>query len=132
MALQRKTTFTLIEILVAVAIMGISLVIILTILGNTRAQLLRAEERWAREHLLTQATEFYLLAGPEETLPPELLPEGFSADCELEEARELPENAIQPIGNTILKVYRVQLYGTADELLGERTVEKLINKDLDP
>ncbi len=128
--MKRKTTFTLLEILVAVTVFGVSLVMIMAILANARSRLLRAEERWAREHLLTLATEFFLLAGPEATLPEGVFPEGFTATCALDNVEDLPDTAILPVGNTMLKVYRVRVYGTGSELIGERTVEKVVYEHL--
>lgn len=126
MSIEKKSSFTLLEVLVAMMVLGVSLIMIMGVLANARGRLLRAERVWAREHLLTQATEFYLLAGPEAIPPGDIFPEGFSSSCEIEEIGDLPETARQPVNNAVLRIYRVVLYGTDGAPLAERTVEKVV------
>lgn len=118
--------FTLLEVVVAVMVLGLSLVMIMSILGAARGRVIRAERRWAREHLVTQATEFFLLAGPDAAVPRGIFPEGVTADCAVEDVDDLPDEARLPIGNMMLRTYRITVYGTAGEPLGERTVEKIV------
>ena len=126
---HRFLTFTFIEVLVAVAILGLSLVMLLGILGGARSKLLRAEQRWAREHLLAQVTELYLLAGPDADRPDDLLPEGFTSGCEIVDPQELPEHALDPQQGWMLVGYRVTLYGTDGEVVASHDVEKIVYED---
>ena len=51
------------ETMVAAVILALAVVSTMGVLGNARSTLLRAEQRWAREHLLAQVAELYLLGG---------------------------------------------------------------------
>ncbi len=120
--------FTLIEVLVAVSILGLSLVLLLNLLGAARSRVLRAERRWAREHLLTQAIEFFLVSGADSQLPGDLLPSGFTATCELRDVDDLPDVLGEPIYNMQLKIVHVGLYDINQELVAERGVEKIVSR----
>ncbi len=126
----RKKTFTLLEVMVAAFILGISLVMVLQILGTSRSRVLRSKHRWARTHLLEQGLEFHLLAGPDEEYPDTFLPEGFSVVCELVEARELPVYAREPIGGKVLAGIKCTVLGVDNEEVDSFTVEKIVQQPL--
>ena len=75
-----RKNFTLIEVVVALAILTLSLAGLLQLLSQSQLRIADAEERWMDMHKLIQATEYLLLAGdPEELAVPEdffLLPDG--------------------------------------------------------
>jgi len=129
---MRIRRFTFIEIMIASLILTISVAMVMGIMGAARARILRAERRWGREHLLAQATEFYLLAGKDEDMPSSLLPEGFSAGCELRLVEDLPEKAMESIPGWPgwqLGEYRVIVFDSYGNLLGERVVQKVVHED---
>ncbi len=76
--------FTYLEVLLAVALLAAGLAMTLGLLAAARERTLRAERSWARQHLLAQAAEFHLLAGPKAAPPQDLLTEGYGVRCELE------------------------------------------------
>ena len=125
---SRPKPFTLIEVLVAVMVLGVSLTMILGILATARARILRAEQRWGREHHLAQATEFFLLAGPDAPTPAGLFPEGFSAACTVADAENLPQDGDEAISNWKLGRYHITVTGPGSEPLGEQDVEKLVDQ----
>lgn len=93
---MHRTTapFTFIEVLIAAALFGVAAATVLGILGSARSGILRAEVRWGRQHVMSQALEYYLMAGAEADEPPAgMLPQGFSSRCELVAAADLPEHA---------------------------------------
>jgi len=129
--MQRKPTtarFTLIEILIAMAILGVAIGMILSILGGSRSRILRAERNWARQHLVAQAAEWYLLTGPDAALPDGLLPKNFSAKCRLFQV-ELPEEAQEPMDGWVLGRYEITIYGLSREDVASITVEKLVRQE---
>ncbi len=133
--LIRKPRFTFLEILIATAILGIALALALQVIGAARARLLRAERRWARQHNLDQAVEFYLLAGPDAALPTDLLPEGFSASCTVEPVPldELPEFvASEQYQGWTLARYRITLVWRGSASVQQQVVEKVIRADALP
>jgi len=127
----RRRRFTLTEVLIAAAILGVGLALTFQSLGVSRARLLRAERRWARRHNLDQALEFYLLAGPDAKPPPGLLPEGFRMSCTVEPAPqdELPADAPDEIQGWTLAKLRVTVTWRDGTITGEQTVYKIIRAD---
>ena len=121
--------FTFIEILLASAILGVSLAFTFSLIGGARARLLRAERRWARQNNLNQATEFFLLAGPEATAPQGLLPEGYTAVCTVSPSELLPDHAQDPVEGWILASYHIQVLWRGGDIVAEHTVEKLTRED---
>lgn len=131
---RHRAHFTFLEILIAVAILGVALAIALQIIGAARSRLLRAERRWARQHNLDQAVEFYLLAGPDAAPPAGLLPEGFSTSCTLEATpvEELPEFVSEQYLGWTLARYRVTLVWRGSSTVQEQVVEKVVRADAVP
>ena len=121
--------FTFIEILLSAAILGISLAFSFSLIGGARARLLRAERRWARQNNLNQATEFFLLGGPEANPPDDLLPEGYTATCSVALAEDVPEHAQDPVQGWVLAAYTIQLWWRGGDLVAEHAVEKLTRED---
>ena len=125
----RRRRFTFLEVLIAVAILGVSLAMILQIIGGARARLLRGERRWANQHLLTQATELFLLGGATAESPDGLLPPHYSARCDLAAAENLPSHAENPIDGWALGVYHVSVTGRRGDVVADVTVEKVVRQE---
>jgi prepilin-type N-terminal cleavage/methylation domain-containing protein len=53
--------FTLIEVVIAIAVLAISLASLFQIIAASRARIAKAEENWHHMHMLTQAAEYVLL-----------------------------------------------------------------------
>lgn len=124
---SRQSAFTLIEVVIAATILGMSVAFTMGILATSRSQILRAERRWGRGHLLAQAAEYYLLAGHRAPPPPpDLLPEGFAASCELVEAFDLPEEALEPIQGWRLGEFRIRVTDPNGHAIGEVRVRKVV------
>ncbi len=120
--------FTLLEVAVALAVFGFAVGLILQLFGGARDRLLRAETHWANQHLLSQATEFYLLAGPNADLPQGAFPPNYKPQCTLIQAEDLPEDAVDPVGGWVLGQYQISVIGLRNESIGETTVEKIVQK----
>lgn len=117
------------EVILAAAILAAAVVVTVGILGAARARILRAESRWGRQHLLSQAAEFFLLCGPGARYPEGLLPEGFSADCFLAPADDLPTEALEPQEGWLLGRFHIRVYDTSGAVMAESSVDKLIRED---
>lgn len=121
--------FTLMEIMVAATILSMSVAAILGILGSARSSLLRSKDRWNWQHQLTQATEAYLLGGPNVTMPDGLLQEGVSVSCELSEVEDIHEEALEHVHQWMLGEYHIVLRDREGRIKGENWVQKLIKED---
>jgi prepilin-type N-terminal cleavage/methylation domain-containing protein len=121
--------FTLLEVMIATVILALAVVMTVGILGGARARILRAETRWGREHLLSQAAELYLLGGLEAEIPPGLLPEGFSSSCTLTAVEDLSEQDAEPQQGWILGRFDIRVFDTGHDLMAECSVEKLVREE---
>ena len=117
------------EVVVAMAILGLSMGLLLQLIGGSRERLLRAEQRWMSQHLLAQAGELYLLGGPAVETPIGVLPQGYSASCTLLPADNLPENAVDELSGWVLGRYAISVTGPGGEKTGEMTVERVVRQD---
>lgn len=82
---RHSTLFTLMEVVVAIAILAMGLITALQIVATGTKRINRAASDWKIQHMLSQAAEYYLLAGPLEAIPEEFFPfEGYHASCTLD------------------------------------------------
>jgi len=128
----RHHRFTLLEVSIAALLLAISAVASLTVVGTARADILREIRRRDREHHMANAVEFFLLAGPDASVPDGLLPSGLTAECILSEINEgLPEDAYESINGWVLGEYCITLYGEDGQPLGEQRIRKILKEEED-
>ncbi len=128
MTLRRP--FTLLETMIAALILTLSAVATMGIIGTARANALRERRRWTREHALVNAAEFWLLAGPDRQLPEELLPEGYTATCELRSVEEdLPDQALESISEWRLGEYEIKILDQDGNVVAEQRIRKILKED---
>lgn len=127
--LMVKRYFTLMEVMIASTILAMSVVASMGIVGSARSNLLRAERRWARQHILSQVTEAYLLGGPRTVMPDGVLPQGFSASCQIYEVDDLHEEALESIRQWRLGEFHIQVFDTNVKLMEEVRVRKLVKEE---
>lgn len=122
---RRRHCFSLIEVVVAVGVLGLGLVAFLTLANSSQRRLIRAKERWQNLHMLTQAAEYYLMHPGEETgdMSYEFFDyPGYKVICYYTDAEDLPEEFSgldnqAPLRSCIIELIRVD---------GDLTLEKLI------
>ncbi len=126
----RQSAFTLIEVVIAATILALSVAFTMSIVATARSQVLRAERRWGRAHLLAQAAEYHLLAGARAKQPPDgLLPEGYRTSCELFEVLDLPEEALEPVNGWRLGEFMIRVDDPNGQPIGELRVRKLVREE---
>lgn len=78
-------TFTLVEVVVAIAILAMGVVAALKITATGTSRVNKAIKRWEVQHMLSQAAEYYLIAGPNENIPEDFFPfDGYQASCQVD------------------------------------------------
>lgn len=117
------------ECMIAATILAISVAATMGVIGGARATLMRAEGRWARQHILAQAAELYLLGGPNVEIPSGLLPDGYSSSCELYAVEDIHEEALEPIRGWMLAEYHIVVYDRNGSAMAETTVQKVLKED---
>lgn len=123
-----KNAFTLMEIVIATVILGLSVVATMAIIAGAQSNLLRAENRWSMQHITSSVVEYYLMAGHKGAVPRELLPQGFSATCELLTVDDIHEDAQEPISEWILGEYLITIFDTSGDVVSETRVRKLVKE----
>jgi type II secretory pathway pseudopilin PulG len=126
---SRKKHFTLMEVMIAATILALAAVATMGVVGSARATLLRAQKRWARQHLLASVAELYLLAGHKAQLPEDLLPQGFSSSCELREVDDIHSEAQEPINGWQLGEYHIRVYDVNGVAMAETKVRKVLKEE---
>ena len=122
--------FTLIEVVIALAILSLSLAGMFRLMGHSLKRISSAEDEWQEMHNLTQAAEYLLLTGSEEDLtgPDEVFPyQKYLIDCVVEEADDIPEELKSLENQLPLKKWTISLIRASDR----QEVRKVIIDRLD-
>ena len=75
---MKRKNFTLVEVVVALAILSISIAGFLQLLTAAQNRIIKASDSWTRTHMLMQAAEYYMLMKQEE--PPAMTDTFFPYD----------------------------------------------------
>lgn len=114
---MKHFSFTLIEVVIALAILSLSLAGLFNLMGQSTKRISDAETEWREMHLLTQASEYFLLAGDESdlTVPDEVFPyPDYLIDCTVEEAEGIPEELKSQENQLPLKKWTISLIRASD------------------
>ena len=91
---MKRKNFTLVEVVVALAILSISIAGFLQLLTAAQNRIIKASDSWTRTHMLMQAAEYYMLMKQEE--PPAMTDtffpyDDFRVEVTYEDIDNLPE-----------------------------------------
>ncbi|MBQ6596325.1 MAG: type II secretion system protein [Lentisphaeria bacterium] len=91
---MKKNPFTLVEVVVALAILSISIAGLLQLLTAAQNRIIKVDDHWMRTHMLIQAAEYYMLMKQED--PPAITDtffpyDDYRVDVTWEEIEGLPE-----------------------------------------
>ena len=91
---MKKIGFTLVEVVIALAILTISIAGLLQLLTAAQNRIIKAHDRWLTMHMLMQAAEYYMLMKQED--PPAITDvffpyDDYRVDVTYEEIDNLPE-----------------------------------------
>ncbi|MGL4855030.1 MAG: type II secretion system protein [Lentisphaeria bacterium] len=133
---KKASVFTLIEVVLAIAVMAIGTSALFIIASSATTRYNESQIRWARQHLMNNACEFFLLCGPDAKIPNDLLPSNYQATCEVtiyedkSPDAEMPDFAFESnYSNWYLGAYTVRLFDEKATLIGEQIIEKVIRDD---
>jgi len=120
--------FTMVETLIALAVLLLALSAVFTTVATSQQRMIRAERKWKKEHLLTQAAEFYLLAPPDAPIPPALFPY-HNYQVSAEYAMPLLPTGVQATnGNWQLVKMTVTLRNSADnKIIDTIELERIVS-----
>ena len=111
-----KSTFTLIEVVVALALLSVSLAGLLQLSINSQQKLITADDKWRHEHMLAQAAEYLMLVNEDNaSVPDEFFPyPGYSVEVSIDDAENLPEEYNELVGQLPLKNWYISIVRHSD------------------
>ena len=122
-----RSRFTLIEVVVALAILSISLAGLLQLSIAASTRVADSVEKWESEHMLAQAAEYLMLQNEDGAeVPEEFFPyPGYSAEVVCDDAEGLPEDYDGLDGQLPLKRWNISIVRNSD---GKRMAEVNIDR----
>ncbi len=116
--------FTLVEVVIAIAILGLCLGGLLQLLSAGQLTLARGMDKWHYMHMLTQAAEYLMLQSEEELeVPDEFFPyDGYTVVCELDDIEDIPEDYNNLDSQLPLKAYSIELIRESDRKVVESVI----------
>ena len=126
-----KKVFTLVEVVVALAILGLSLSGLLSLAMNAQLKVARSVEKWDNTHKLIQAAEYLMLMDDESlSVPEEFFPyEGYTVQASVDDAEDLPEDFTGIEEAAPLKCITIEVVRTTDNKVVDRIRMDRINFD---
>ena len=126
-----KKAFTLVEVVVALAILGLSLSGLLTLAMNAQLKVARSVEKWDNTHKLIQAAEYLMLMDDERlSVPEEFFPyENYMVQASVDDAEDLPEEFTGIEDAAPLKCITIEIVRTTDNKVVDRIKMDRINFD---
>jgi len=119
--------FTLIEVVVALAILSLSLAGLLQMTMQSNRQIGDAMEQWKCEHMLAQAAEYLMLQSEDNTdIPEEFFPyRAYSVETVCDDPEGLPDDYNDLDGQLPLRRWNISVIRNSD---GKKMVEVNIDR----
>lgn len=115
--------------MIATVIMALAATATMAIIAGAKSNIIRAQERWYNQHITTSVVEYYLLASHLGSSPTDLMPNGWSASCELLEVDDIHEDAQEAIRGWIIGQFLITITDEHGDLVSETPIYKVIKED---
>lgn len=116
-SLKSARGFTLVEVVVALAILSISVAALLSLITASQNRISKGYDLWKRTHILMQAAEYYMLMPLEDppAMTEQIFPyKEFSVDVSVEDVEDLEEEYSSIPGQAPLKALKLELRRMSD------------------
>lgn len=122
-------SFTLMEVVVAIAILALSLIAAMSVSSSAKRRIDKAYKKWEAQNMLSQAAEYYLLTGANTDIPNDIFPyDNVQASSSVAECVTLPEDIDAYSGQWLLATYHVEIASNG-KILKDIKIDKIINKN---
>ena len=126
---KSRKSFTLMEVVIAIAILALSLVAAMSMSYSAKKRIDKAYKNWKTQHMFSQAAEYYLLAGANSNIPDNIFSyEDIEVNCDIQECENLAEDTDTNSGQWFLGTYHIELKNNGKELKSIK-IDKIINKN---
>jgi Prokaryotic N-terminal methylation motif len=125
----KSKNFTLVEVLIALAVLTMSVAAFMLLIGSASKRTRKAVSRWEHTHLLTQAVEYYMLneANSSKNIDDRFFPlENYKVECSFESPKGLPEDVEESIEGQSLVAMKIVIKDNNDIVLDSVTVERIV------
>ncbi len=117
------------EIIVAIAILAISLLAAMSMSSSSKRRIDRAHKKWKVQNMLSQAAEYYLLAGANSNIPDTIFPyDNVQTRCSVSECETLPEDIDVYSGQWFLATYHIEISSNG-KILKDIKIDKIADKN---
>ncbi|HBM15328.1 MAG TPA: hypothetical protein DD381_03140 [Lentisphaeria bacterium] len=126
---QKIKHFTLIEVVVALAILTGGIMGSMAIVSMSKNRMDKAYDSFFAQHMLSQAAEYYLLCGNKPITPDFFSYSGYSAYCIINDCRDnnIPMNTGS---NWKLVTYDISIRGPNGRNISSVKIDKLIKNEI--
>ncbi len=124
---MNRRYFTLMEVLIALAILSLGILAGTGLLSGARERSRRAEQQWLEHHAMTQAAEFFLLAGVNHEIPERIFPfPQYRVAAVLCDPANLPADVPDRKAGWRLATMVLQLRDTENTVLAELSIDRIV------
>jgi len=117
------------EIIVAIAILALSLVAAMSMSSASKRRIDKAYKRWEAQNMLSQAAEYYLLTGANTDIPDNIFPyKNVYASCSIIDCETIPGDIDTFSDQWILATYHIEI-SSNEKILKDIKIDKIINKN---
>ena len=121
--------FTLLEVVVAVAILAMAIAVVMDMAASSAKRSAKGLNSWKQRHILQQATEYYLLDGPEADIPDNFFPyDDYTPKCSVE-TPEIPSEMTAEKGRWRIVLMTVSIENEKAETVDSISFWKIIPKN---
>ncbi len=119
--------FTLIEVLIALAVLSLGVLTGTALLSSATRRCRTAEADWRRQHAMSQAAEYFLLAGTDEEIPERFFPfRDYRVSVRLEDPAGLPPDTPDRKPGWRLATMKLELMNSDGEIVRELSIDRII------
>ena len=122
--------FTLVEVVVAMLVLSIGLMVNFSLISSVSSRVSKSQDEWKYQHMITQATEYYMLYAKEMDSKPDSMffpYEDFSATSEhLEDNEVLPEDVETEKNGWKFVPMKVKLLDNNNVMLQSITIDRIL------
>jgi len=127
-----RCRFTLLEVIVSLAILAVSLASLLQIMTHSQAKIAKAEQRWKNMHMLMQGAEYVLLHDSGvSSVPYRFFPySDYSIEITYEDIENLPEDYNEVDNQLDIQACKIQLVNLNGSYVEDQViVDRIIYND---
>ncbi len=124
-----RARFTLIEVVVALAILTMGILAGMSLMAASRERAMKAANQWKQQHIMTQAMEYFMLTDGRDGIPEEFFPyKDYTVSCEYSNPEGLPVDTPTQLSGWKLVTMTVALRDARGAVLRKLSVDRIVKE----